>query len=274
MYWKREERYGNRITIRKYHSFDAQGQKRRRRKQRPTEESVRRANERNAERKLRMLLINNFDKGDQFLTLTYRDAERPDAELAKKTLRNFLRRLRRSYEAKGHSLKYIVVTEWQGKNIHHHMVINNIPELPSMLVDQWGHGGIHSTPLYKDHDYGGLAAYLIKETSKTYNQPGSPFRQRWTCSKNLEQPQVEKQLIRADSWREEPKVPETLQAAGYMIDRDSIINGVDIFGYPFQEYTMINRSWTGERSGSRTDGNTGYRKGAHPDGHHAERDRG
>lgn len=272
MYWEKTITYGNRITKRKYHALDAQGRRRRRQKEKPTEESVRKANERNAERRLSMLLIQNFFQGDWHVVLTYDPDNRPELELSKKLLKNYLRRMRRLYEKRGHVLKYVVVTEWQGKRIHHHIVINDLPELARHLRDQWGYGGIHMTPLYKEQDYEGLARYLVKETKETFNKPGCPFRQRWSCSKNLDQPKVVKRLVKADSWREVPEVPPALAAAGYILDRDSIINDVDIFGYPFQEYTMINKTWQQKRSGGNGGIQSKRQRGIY-NGHHKGRDR-
>lgn len=242
MYLKKTWRYRDHIEIRKYHTsrYGVKGEKRSP-KEKPTEASVKAANERNAVRKLTRLLINNFDAGDWHLTLTYRPECRPDPEGARKTLGKFFARMRRAYRKLGAELKYIAVTEWSGKSIHHHIVVNDAPGFSKIISEAWEYGGKHMTPLYPDHDYDGLAQYLVKETGKTFRDETSPYKQRYTCSRNLEKPEETVEVIKAAEWRRAPSVSRSLQAAGYVLDKESVFEGVDIFGYPYLEYTMVKK---------------------------------
>lgn len=242
MYLKRTLVYGNRIEVRKYHTskYGAKGEKRSKRTK-PTPEQVKAYNERQAIKKLTRLIIGNFTRGDVHLTLTYTREQRPDAEGSRILLGKFLRKLRAAYRKMGYELKYIIVTEWESKSIHHHMILNSVPELMGLLAELWSHGGTHITPLYADQDYEGLAKYLVKETKETFRKADNPYRQRWTASRNLKKPEEKIEVVKADSWREEPKTPKSLSDQGYALDKDSVYTGFDIFGYPFIEYTF--RRW-------------------------------
>lgn len=242
MYLKKTIIYGNRIETLKYHTsrFGIQGERRHSR-QKPTEESVAKANERNAERKLYRLLVGNFDESDWFLTLTYKRELRPDPEGSRKLLRKFMAKMRKAYQAAGQDLKYIITTEWNGKAIHHHIVINDIPGFNKLVSKYWIHGGMNMRPLYQDHDYIGLAEYMIKETRETFRDKENPYRQRYTCSRNLKKPVEKVEIIRSGSWRETPAVPDALRKEGYILDIDSVVTGVDVFGYPYQQYSFVKR---------------------------------
>lgn len=240
MYKKKTITYGNKIEIRKYHTFrcDSKSVSRSERK-RPTEEAVKKANERNAKKKLLRLLEANFTpEEDMFLTLTYKPELRPDPEEGKKILTNFFRKLKRKYKSAGVELKWICSTEWNGKNIHHHLVINDVPDFNRVISECWPYGGKRYEPLYADYDYAQLADYLIKETSETFRKGENPWKQRYSCSRNLIKPEEKIEDIKASEWREDPKPSKKLQAAGYRLKKDSVVIGTDLFGYGFIEYVF------------------------------------
>lgn len=243
MYLKKTTIYGNRIDVRKYHTsrYGVKGEKRNVRQQ-PTPEAMARNNEKAAKRRLEQLLVCNFTEDDHFLTLTYRKEERPGVEESRKILGRFLASLRKAFKKLGEELRYIITTEWNGKSIHHHLVVNDAPHFNRLITSRWKHGGIHVTPLFPDQDYAGLADYMVKETSQTFRDEGNPYKQRYTCSRNLKKPVEKVEVIKASSWREIPRVPKKLQAEGYILDIDSVESGTDVFGYPFLAYTMIRRS--------------------------------
>ena len=250
MYLKKTWIYGNRIEIRKYHTFRhrVQGEKRSKR-QKPTEKQIKDANERAARKKLNRLMINNFVLGDWHLTLTYAPDRRPDADGSKTCLKHFFDKMRREYRRRGEELKFIVVTEWENKNIHHHIAINNIPDMAAVIRKCWTYGGAHLTPLYADYDYQGLADYFVKETDETFRKPNNPYKQRWSCSRNLKRPQEEVEVVAANSWRKEPKVSASQAQDGYVIDKNSVRTGIDAIGYPYQEYIMIRYERKEEKKG-------------------------
>ena len=52
--------------------------------------------------------------------------------------------------------------------------------------------------------------------------------------KNLDKPKVESKTIKATEWRKEIKVPQ-----GYYLDKDSVYEGINNYGYPFRTYRLI-----------------------------------
>ena len=231
-YIKRVVKAGNTIEVTKYHSHRCPEKKAPRGPNKsPTPEDVKKVNERNAETNLRHLINTNFGYQDIHLVLTYRRENRPTPEGAKKDLEKFLRSLRSYFRKQGRELIYIAVTEYKNKAIHHHLII------PSMdtrdLTEIWPHGQPRPTYLDKSGQYGQLASYLIKETSKTYNSPDSVNGKRWNGSKNLKKPEVNFKIISANSWTKEPKPQK-----GYYLE--SLKTGQHEFtGYFYQFYRLL-----------------------------------
>lgn len=196
----------------------------------PTSDSVRKNNDRLAEMKLRLLLNENFHKGDLFILLTY--AEPVDTLQARAELAKFIRTARTRYKAAGLELRYISVTEYLNTRIHHHIVMNSID--PRVLQDIWGNRGQVRSELLYGNDFAGLAAYLIKETKKTFRADNAPSAKRWNQSKNLRQPTEIVRVISAKRWNAEPK-----SRRGYILIRESVVNDVSPFGIPYQHYRMV-----------------------------------
>lgn len=203
-----------------------------------TPEEVMKINERNAVKELARKIACNFQDGDIWLTLTYRKEKRPTPERAKKELSRCLRRVGYRFKKAGCELKWIAVTEYESKAIHHHLVVNNPDALnvAKILCECWKENGIaHIKPLYSQGDYRALAEYMVKETKKTFRENGG-CRKRWSCSRNLAKPIVKYRLVRkAKRWTPNPKAKK-----GYRIDTDSIVNGVNKWtGKEYQSYTMV-----------------------------------
>ena len=98
----------------------------------------------------------------------------------------------------GADLKYINVTEYKNKAIHHHLLINHIEgqdvsKNGSQIVEVWqtGFKYLDDTGQYKD-----LTAYLIKETSKTYKENDGGHKQRYSCDRNLTMPTPKTEIIK------------------------------------------------------------------------------
>ena len=221
------------VEIRKYYStrYGQKGVKRGSNRA-PTREDVELVNEKNAITQLRRLIETNFSPGDYHLVLTYRKQDRAGASESMKQKEKFLRKLRQAYKRFGGDLRYISVTEKEARSIHHHLIVNACD--PRLIQDAWPWGSTHITLLYDEGSYADLAAYLIKETRRTFRSQNRLQGKRWTASRNLKQPDVKKEVVRADSWREKPVVPK-----GYLLDADSIRMGChSVTGYAFQEYRM------------------------------------
>lgn len=207
-----------------------------------TPEEIEESNMRQAARKLTRKINANFKPGDWHVVLRYKRDSLPDPEQAQKYIKKLIDGLRDLYKKNGFILKYIHATEYLNKSIHHHLVINNVNDGKRTTVEYirelWkgdGKGSKHFIPLYEDGEYKRLAEYLIKETEKTFRTNDSPVKQRYSCSRNMIEPKRTNRIIKTKSgWKPEPK-PRT----GYYIDQDSLYNGTDKLGYPYQRYVMI-----------------------------------
>jgi hypothetical protein len=206
-------------------------------KEKVTPEEMQKNNQANAERTLRLRINANFKEDDIFTTITYRKEERPTPEEAKKIIKKFLTDLRKEYKKWGTPLKYINVTEYESKAIHHHILVNHIPGVDTAKIIRkcWRFGRPDFKYLDNTGQYKDLAAYLIKETSRTYKLHDGGHRQRYSCSRNLIKPPTKTEIMKAINWPANP-IPKK----GYYIDQDTIYNGTDPFtGRAFQRYTMI-----------------------------------
>lgn len=204
-----------------------------------TREEIQEANMKQAARQLARKINANFRPGDWHVTLTYRPKERPDPETAQKYITDFLAAMRAEYKKHGYQLKYIQVTEYKRKAIHHHLILNNINTGRKTTTDFvrrfWkGKGNPNFKPMYDNGEYSKLADYLIKETEKTFREKDSPVKQRYSCSRNLITPKPRIRMRKAKTWKQDPKPRQ-----GYYIDKDSLYNGVDKLGYRYQRYIMI-----------------------------------
>lgn len=207
-----------------------------------TPEEIEEANMRQAARKLTRKINANFKPGDWHVVLMYKRDNRPDPAQAQKYIKKLIDGLRDLYKKNGFILKYIHATEYQNKAIHHHLVINNVNDGKRTTVEYirelWkgdGKGSKHFIPLYEDGEYKRLAEYLIKETEKTFRTKDSPVKQRYSCSRNMIEPKRTNRIIKTKSgWKQEPK-----PRPGYYIDQDTLYNGTDKLGYPYQRYVMI-----------------------------------
>ena len=202
-----------------------------------TSEEMEKANRRQAEKKLTRLINANFEDGDLHVVLTYKKDARPSPEEAKKVLKKFWRRLKAEYKKNGEELKYIVVTEYKNKAIHHHTIINNPDGMNVTKIIKALWDGIPKVnPLWSDGQYKELAAYLIKETDQTFKEEDSGVKQRYSRSRNLIVPKPKTKVVkRSDTWNKNPKPKK-----GYYIDMDTLVNGVNKWsGREYQSYTMI-----------------------------------
>ena len=198
-----------------------------------TSEEQLKINERNAAKQLRRLIETNFAPGDYHLVLTYRRELRPTPDTAKGRLEKFLRGLRKEFKQMGGDLKYICVTEKEARSIHHHLIIPACD--PSLITKHWPWGRPHITQMDEVGGYKALADYLIKETSRTFGTANSVQGKRYNASRNLTKPNVKREIVKADSWRETPSAPR-----GWMVDADSIQTGSHaVTGYAYQTYRLV-----------------------------------
>lgn len=228
MYRKREYSCGDYILTEKGYPGGFRGGKRGARK-RATAEAMQRENQRRKVRWLRMLIMANFRPGDFHVTLSYRLEDRPEtAEEAQERIRMFLRKLRREYRKRGRELKYIYVTEIGSRgSCHHHLLLQNAPELMELVRKHWSYGHEDYKPLYEDGAFEKLAEYLAKKETKE-KVPGTSYHR----SRNLILPKERSETVHAKGWAWDPKPKK-----GFYIIKESVINGENpVTGHPYQEY--------------------------------------
>lgn len=206
--------------------------KTRRERKRQTPENQVKRNEKKALEKLRWKLNAGCRPGDYHITLTY-SGKAPEKKAAAKALKNYLDRLRRLYKKTNTEFRWLAVTEYQNKRIHHHLIVSQGPPLLE-IVKRWKAGRPKVTVLDESGDYSALAAYLIKETQKTFRDPDAPCKKRWSCSRNWPKPKITRQVIRRTRWVTEPRAKK-----GYCIDKNQTENYIDADGFPCQRYVMI-----------------------------------
>lgn len=214
------------ITTRRKRDF----QKRAERKN-PTTDSVAKINYKMAVKDLNIKLHHNFKPGDLHVSLTYAGDE-PSKEEARKNLDNFKRRLRTLYKKQGVYLKWIEVTEYENRRIHHHFILSYVD--PAKIAEIWEHGYIHTSHLDKTGDWRALADYLIKETSKTFRKADTFSKRRYKTSRSVASPdvRVEEVSIR--------QIFEAKATKGYYIDQESIWQGINPdTDRPYLEFVQV-----------------------------------
>lgn len=223
---------GNIISRRYYGSSERSPGEKRKKKHTPTADAVAAVNRKNSERELMIKLHHNFGPGDIHAVLTYAGAA-PTADEARKELRNFFGRLRGYFKKIEKTLKWIVVTEYENKRPHHHLIVSRMDT--AELDRLWKAGHVHTVHLDNTGDYRQLASYLIKETDKTFRRPDAVSKQRFSCSRTIVVPPKKVEEVRASEMLRDPK-----PVKGYYIDPESVYRGSNpVTGVPYLEYVMI-----------------------------------
>lgn len=237
-------RRGDILAVEEYHDgrYGAPGMPRKR-KRKPTKEDMHRANAIQKARLCQYRLLQYFDKGDYFATLTYRvDARPTDMKAALAHWNGFIRKLRREYRKRGESLVWIRNIEQGTKGAWHiHVVIRAIPDTARLLEETWKHGGIYLTKIkksrYYSEDMAELASYLTKgphtREKKTDGTCAAPRIREASYSTSRNMPLPEPHRERKKRWKKEVKPKK-----GYYIAR--IHEGINpATGYRYRRYTMI-----------------------------------
>lgn len=226
---------GKVVEVRKYFSprYHPRGEKRAPRKK-PTPEQMAKVNQRAAERNLRRLMNANFRDGDFLVKLDFFNKQGITAEEMQKDIATFVKKLRIKFQGAGQEFKYIYVKEIGPRGSRHiHMMLPRCST--EILTAMWEHGGIHIDPLYSKGQYKQIAAYFIKYADKSTETAGKLVGKRWYASRNLVKPKVKKEVVKANAYRETPKVPK-----GYALEPDSVVKGTsEITGYDYYFYSCM-----------------------------------
>jgi hypothetical protein len=201
-------------------------------KKNPTSEEVRKHNEHMSVRFWSIKIDANFRIGDYHIVLTYA-GDPPTHEETERIIENFLKRLARRYKAAGVPFKWVLTTECLHARIHHHLILGAGVPL-DVIAKAWGHGRVRNSFLYGE-SFGGLAAYIIKETRKTFSDPDAAFKRRCSCSRNVKTPETRSEYIAKPDFDDDPK-----PLPGYSVDIDTIYRGANpLTGQRYMEYKMI-----------------------------------
>lgn len=237
-------RGGEIYAVEEYHDgrYGAPG-KHRQKKKKPTREDVQKINAMNKAKLCQYRLLQYFDSGDYFVTLTYKVEERPpDMETAKQHFRKLMRYIRKEYKKRGSQLFWIRNIERGTRGAWHiHLVITRIPETAQIIEDAWNHGGIYLEQLkkskYYSEDFAQLAAYITKSEhtreKKTDGTTAAPRIRESSYSTSRNMPVPEPRVKKLRRWPREAKPKK-----GYYIAR--IHEGINpVTGYKYRRYTMI-----------------------------------
>lgn len=235
--YKREQRsfyFTNLIEVERIYSGSGGGKgKKREKKKKPTEEQIKKQNQLNREKRLRRILLANFEENDLWVLLTYLKGFRTDIKAAKKDFGRFIRMLRREWRKRGYELKWVVRTETGKKGAaHHHLLVNRIPDADIIVKDCWkkieGAGFSSYRHAYEEGGFKRLAYYITKPSEKEGEESN------YSRSRNLIIPEPE--ITRALK-KEMENPPEPLP--GYYIDESSVVMGINpVTGCEYQYFTM------------------------------------
>ena len=223
---------GDLIFIKNYsaRNYGAAGRKRKGR-MRETPRAMSKYNDIKRSEKIQMLMLVNFDKG-YHVTLDYPKDRRPQTyEEAENNLKKCLYKVSRRLKKKEQAFKYIAITE-RGKKaaaLHHHLIIENKPEVMEELIRAWGNH-IKFSRMYEEGAYKDLADYLCKIETKEELTKG---KSKYHRSRNLKEP-LQRTAFVEGPIKDDPFIPDK-----YALVPDSLINGFnELIGVRYQHYTV------------------------------------
>lgn len=225
---------------------------RRKKKEKPTAEAVRKNNQRLMTRKRRMQLEMYFDEDDCYMTLTYPKASRPGSmDEVKKDWKKLMAYVKRVFKKNGAVLRWIRNIEAGTKGAWHiHAVVK---ELPPGSVDMQGnpttaaklisriwqkkmeHGRVDTQ--YLRDDVSALADYITK-TPESSKDTGHQVKES-NCSASRNMPLPEPEVKTYTRWKtfvdRDIKVPK-----GWALDKESVRMSTNPYtGYQRREYRLI-----------------------------------
>lgn len=238
----RSFRNGDLIEVRESYlcRHGAPGCKREKKKE-ATPEQVQRQNQYNKERICRYKLLMYFDRGDCFATWTYSKDKRPESmEEAKKDFQKAIRKVKREYDKRGRTLRWIKNIEKGTKGAWHiHLVLNEIGDTATILRNAWDKGGMYVEKIQTTYgsDFRKLAKYIAKSSvSREIKKDGEKAASRvaesaYSTSKNMPLPEPRRKILRR--WTKQPR-----KRKGYLIV-DSREYQNPVTGYTHREYLMV-----------------------------------
>lgn len=202
-----------------------------------TRAAVKAYNDRLSERKLTMLVNENFLPGDGNVVLRYAPGQKPSPEQAARYWKKCAEAMRAMAAAGGVEFKFIhAIALGERGAMHHHLIVNR--ECIPFLAACWKRGSVHVEFLYDKRNYQKLAKYFCgQEKGENEEDPKAIYihGNKYSASRNLRRPEAETEVVE-DAEMEKYPEPE----AGYLIDVDSIELGKNpVNGKPYQFYIML-----------------------------------
>ena len=192
-------------------------------------------NKRNSYLKKKYEMFENFDVGDYFITLTHKEWLSPDE--AHKCMTVVLGKMRKALKRKNVPFVYYGKTEASVTiRPHHHLLIRNTsPEIIGLLLGYWkAFGNVKDVKEIYNIEDGRLISYILDGGA----HKGLTF-EKYSHSRNLRQPKIEKRIYPYNSFRENPRPPKPKHGYRYEIVPGSLYNGFpDIDGFTYQEYEL------------------------------------
>lgn len=219
--------------------YGARGQKRKR-KEKPTKEEVKRFNQARREDHVRRLILMNFKKGDWWCTKTYARESRPEdwQEMQGQT-QKFFRRLAAWYKKQGVPLKYIYRLQ-KGRNgaAHIHFLINKVPGCDDEIQRLWPFGRVkfeHYAGGYQDAAK--VAAYIVTPLAEWEPEQ----MKRYVTSRNLAQPVAKERIIhRRTLLDKQGNVKEPKGKKGYYVYKPGVRMGINPYtGWAYRRYAQV-----------------------------------
>lgn len=232
---------GPKLITRKYITGRIGSKDAKRKRIKPTTETVMKWQDKRACDKVEELLLANFKPGDLWCTFTLPPASTPTADDLKVIQKEFFKELRKY--CKKNDIEWKAIGQWGiGKrgNAHLHLVL---PKMDSGVVEafwqdivgteQCPYPRVNTRHLSRDYNWRNLADYIVKNGKESFRE-AKMTKSRYIRTRNLKQPKVEIRIIAAESWTDKPKPKK-----GYVVDYEHIRNDFTITGFPYQEYTQI-----------------------------------
>lgn len=186
---------------------------------------LKKSNYKRAEKRLRRLMHANFTPKDFHVTLTLDEkldndgkSIRLDEKLVKRSVVNFLRRIKGYFKTLNRELKYIYCIGQDKKNgIHAHIIMSGMSfdKVAEIWKKDKNAGRIDISQLYFDKLRGlaGLAYYFMKNSlerdreikNKNLEEYNKLLLRKYNPSKNLEQPQEDTKIIYSLKIKDDPK---------------------------------------------------------------------
>lgn len=236
---------GNIAIVEDYHTFrnDSKNKLRSPNRKKTTEQQAK-INARRAAQNLVLYTVENFEKGDYWIRLSYLSGERPsDIDTAHKNLTSFFKKLKRKYK----DLYYIGVTEEGTKGgLHHHILIPKWFDV-NIIIKLW-QGAVYTAKTYSG-ELSQLASYLTKgeldeqlpKEERDEKHHKGVKNKKTTKSANLRKPpEPKKKKVKADHWRAEVTTKK-INGEIYDIKPGSMWVGFSRDGFPNRRYIMIRR---------------------------------